>query len=469
MGRKIYKPRKARKTFKRKKIVKHSALILILKIICVVLLLLVPINAPGDDVTANPSPDAQMQDLAYWPPLIAKLEDLYSKHPNDPQVIQALANAYNNYGVLLARNKQWSQAESYLQQSINISPDPTLIKKNLSNVYYEQGMEIYQNHSTYTTYQAGDAKQLATQAINFDPQNVNGYLLLGDIEYMEQNMPAAERAWQTAAQLVPDNAAVKERLAKITRETNIESPMNAVFNPYFNIKIDPGVQQNPNFDINMLLNYAHDNVAPDFQFYQNFKVPVVVYNKSQYHEEMIDAPGWVEAAYDGKIRITIAPDQKKFDQLYSDVAHEYTHVIVGMLTNNNCPRWFNEGLAKYEEYRHGIPPRIYLLALAYNTNEILDFNKLNEALISPNKEEALLAYQQSFSFVYFIVQRYGMSKIIALLKLLGTNAEFASAVQQIYGVPLTTLESNWRLWLTDFITNWADKPALETSPANVGY
>ena len=68
--------------------------------------------------------------------------------------------------------------------------------------------------------------------------------------------------------------------------------MNNVFNPYFNIRMDPSVAQNTNFNINQTLDFAHDNVAPDFQFFQNFKVPVVVYNKEEYHEAMIDAPGW---------------------------------------------------------------------------------------------------------------------------------------------------------------------------------
>lgn len=434
---------------------KHTGLILLLKVISIVLLLMVPININGQDQTT---------DLAYWPPIISQLEEQYAQHPQDPKISESLANAYNNYGVLLAQNKQWMQAESNLQQAITLSPDSTAMKMNLSNIYFEHGNALFQTHTNYTTYSSYDAKQLANKSIAMDPSNANAYLLLGDIEYMDQQMTDAQRAWEHAAALLPNNQDVQKRLAQINREATVETGMNNIFNPYFNIKIDPGVGANTNFNANQILDYARTSVTADLQYYQATHIPVVVYNQNEYRETMVDAPGWAEAIYDGKIRIYISPDQKNFTQLTSDVVHEFTHVIVGLLTNNNCPRWFNEGLAKYEEYKHGVPPRIYLLALAYNTNETIDWSKMNEAIISPNKNEAVLAYQQAFSFVYYIVQRYSMNRIVALLKTLGTNVDFPTAIQQVYGVSLDTLENNWKLWLTDFITNWADAPA--TSEAN---
>ncbi len=442
---------------------------MILKIISVLLLLLMPINANGDTSISDASGmpiNPQTSDPNYWPPKIAELQTLYAQNPQNTQVASALANAYNNYGVLLAQNKQWSDAQSYLQQAISISPNPEPIRKNLSNIYYEQGLEMYKDRSgAYSTYTAHNAEQIAQQAIALNPQNANAYLLLGDVNYMEQNMPAAQHAWEQAAQLLPDNQQIQQRLAQINRETTTERDMNSIFNPYFNIKVDASVAGNTNFSASQVLDYAHDTVAPDFMFRQNFKVPVVVYNKQEYQQTMVDAPGWAEAIYDGKIRLAIGADQTDFKQLQSDVVHEYTHVIVGALTNNNCPRWFNEGLAKYEEYKHGNPPRIYLLAMAYNANELIDWDKINSAIVSANSQEALLAYQQAFSFIYYIVQRYGMSKITTILKSLGNKTDFPTAIQDAYGKPLETIQKDWRQWLGDFLNNWAEQPADQ----GVGY
>lgn len=403
-------------------------------------------------------------DIDYWPPIIAKFETLHAQQPQNTDIIDSLANAYNNYGILLANHKQWPAAVSALQQAIELHPSMlSQVKQNLSNIYFSYGYELYQNpgDQLYSSEQFGSAKQLATQAIALNPNNANAYLLLGDIEYMNQQMPAAQQAWQQAATLLPNNQDVQQRLAKINTETKIESDMNDVYNPYFNIKIDQNVQINPNFNITTILQYAHDKVAPDFGYIQHNKIPVVVYSRVEYTEALSGAPSWVEAAYDGKIRLALATNQKNFDQITSDIVHEYTHVIIADITNNNCPRWFNEGIAKYEEYRHGESPRLYMLGLAYNTNTLLAWDKINDALLSSDSQTALLAYQQAFSFIYYLTQRFGMAKIVEVLKSLGNNIEFNTAIQQAYGVPLESLQKSWRLWLTSFINNWAEAPVSE--------
>lgn len=409
-------------------------------------------------------------DIDYWPPVIAKFATLHAQQPQNASITDSLANAYNNYGILLAKQKQWNPAITALQQAIALNPSMlNQLKQNLSNIYFSYGYELYKNPTgdqLYSSEQNNTAKQLATQAIQTYQGNANAYLLLGDIEYMNQQMPAAQQAWQQAATLLPGNEDVQKRLAKITTETKIESDMNDVYNPYFNIKIDKDVQLNPNLSVTSILQYAHDSVAPDFNYVQRNKVPVVVYNRVEYKEAMAGAPSWVEAAYDGKIRIALATNQSDFHLITSDVVHEYTHVIIADIAKGNCPLWLNEGIAKYEEYKHGAPPRIFMLALAYNTKNLIAWDKINAALVSPDTQTALLAYQQSFSFVYYLVQRFGMFKIVQLLNALGNKIEFNSAVQQTYGIPLETLQQNWNLWLTGFINNWADAPVAEEVQGN---
>lgn len=403
-------------------------------------------------------------DIEYWPPIIAKFESLHSQKPQNTKIIDSLANSYNNYAILLAKQQQWQPAISALQQAIALHPSMVnKLKQNLSNIYFSYGYQLYKNptNEIYNSEQYSNAKQLAVQAIQLNPGNANAYLLLGDIQYMNQQMLPAQQSWEHAARLLPDNKEVQKRMAKITTETKIESDMVDVYNPYFNIKIDKTVQLNPNLSVTAILQYAHDRVASDFGYIQRNKVPVVVYSRVEYKEALADAPGWVEAAYDGKIRIALATNQKDFHLITSNVVHEYTHVVIADITKNNCPRWFNEGIAKYEEYRHGDSPRIYMLALAYNTNNILAWDELNTAIVSSNSQTALLAYQQAFSFVYYLVQRFGMTKIIEVLNALGNSIEFNAAIQQVYGVPIGTLQDNWRLWLTGFIINWADAPVTE--------
>ncbi len=453
---------------KRITIHKISRVIYLLKILSLIFLLALPMQADADLRTTGTPINAQTTDPNYWPSVIAELEGAHTQAPDDEKIATSLANAYNNYGALLAQGKQWQEAENYLNKALEINPS-SAIKTNLSNVYFAQAQDLYLSHNPQVDQVSmhNNVKQLANKALELDPNNGNAYLLLGDVADMEQQMPEAQANWQRAAALMPNNPNVQNRMREITNETSVEGDMTTVYNPFFLIKVDNAVAQNSNFNIDRIVQYAHDADAPDYEFLQDDRVPVVVYNKYGSQGVLANVPSWVEAAYDGKIRLRVAPDQTDFHQITSDVVHEYTHAIVAAYAGNNCPRWFNEGLAKYQEFKHGIPPRLFELATAYNSDALIPWDQANTKIIGEDKNVVLLAYQQSFSFIYYIVERYGMQKIITTLKALGANngkaTDFPTVIQNIYGESIDTMQKNWRIWLTDFITRWAEQPLTEGS------
>jgi tetratricopeptide (TPR) repeat protein len=430
---------------------------LVIQLISVLLLLLVPIQLSGDTIAPVNITEAAKED---WPKIISQLEDAYNRYPNNPEIKNSLANAYNNYALVLATQKKWSSAEKYLQQAVQTNPTNTAIKQNLSAVYFSHAYDLYQNYpqTSYSSSSYNTAKQLVNQAIAANANNAHAYILLGDIENANQNLAAAAKAWQRAAAIKPSIPGLQERLVRVSRDASAEANMNTKYNMFFIIKVDPEVEKLAGFDINEALDSTRIHVSNDLNYTQNIKIPVIVYTVDNYKESVPDAPSWSEGAFDGKIRIVLTKYKNNIALLKSTIVHEYTHAVIQDLTNGNIPRWFNEGIAKYMEYKYGLPPRINYLAQAFNSNNIIEWDKINDAIVSPNVNLAMLAYQQSFNFVYYMVQRYGMSKLRALLDLLGTNMAFDTAVLQTYGVPLTTIQRNWQLWLPDFIAQWAEAP-----------
>lgn len=434
-----------------------------IQIICLICLVLIPVNLNADGLTANSAPSTANISTQEWLRAIDAYETKYAKNPNDPNVIKELSNAYNNYGVTLARQGQWEQAEKYLEKALVIRPNSESIKNNLSNVYASHALQLYQapEDQTYSSYNHAMAKQLVTRALSINIQNINAYLLLGDIEYYNQNMEAAKRAWQQAATLAPNNAQIQKRLNNITREAQVESTMDTQFNMYFIIKIDPEVEKiAPGFNINQALDAARIGVGVDLNYTPTNKIPVIVYTRNDFRETIVDAPDWSGGAFDGKMRLIVTQAKNNVAELKSSIVHEYTHAVIKELTNGNCPRWFNEGVAKYEEYKHGIPPRINILALAYNTNEFIPWDKIDQSIVSKDRNTVILAYQQVFSFVYYLVERYGMNKLNVLLRTLATEQNFDTAFEQVYQTPLATVQNNWRLWVADYISRWAESPVI---------
>ncbi len=395
-----------------------------------------------------------------WPTIIQQLEAARATNNADTKINSSLATAYNNYGLTFAHQKQWQQAEIYLQKAAATDPSNNNIRLNLSNIYFEHGFELFQSpdSNAFGGSSHSQAKQLATQAIEFNPNNINAILLLGDIEYMNQNMQEAQASWQKASLLAPQNQQIKQRLDKISREANTESGMQDRYNTYFIIKINRDSDNIPGFDISASLDAARIAVSNDFNYLQKHKIPVIVYSVSEYQSTLKDAPEWSDGAYDGKLRIILYKNRPNFKQVNSTIVHEYTHAVIADLTDNNCPRWFNEGIAKYEEYKHGVKPLISVLAMAYNTNNLLAWDQVDNAYLSSSKSEVLLAYEQSFSFVYYIVDKYGMSKLVYLLNSLSSKPDFADAFAKTYGVQLVQVQKDWKFWVANYIETWAETP-----------
>jgi len=422
-------------------------------------LLTLSLNTVAADAAA---PSTLQQDLQAD---IKKLEASYAQNPNNSSLVNELAKAYNNQGVLLAQQQDWAKAEQFLQKALSLAPNALSFKTNLSSVYTQHGIDLYQNKNDpiYSSYSHTEAKQLANLALSLNPKNVNAYILLGDIAYYNQDMDGAQAAWQQAAQLVPTNKPVQDRLAKITREAQSEAAMDTKDDMYFIIKIDPDVAHLPDFDVNQALYNARNAVDTDFKYSPTAKVPVIVYTADQYHKTIPDSPDWAGGDFDGKIRVILTHAKNNVTELKSAIVHEYTHAVIADLSKNHCPRWINEGIAKYEEYKHGMVPRINYLATAQLNNSLIAWDKIDESIISPNVNEAMLAYQQVFSFVFYLVDKYGMDNLVTMFSNLATNHDFNAVIQQAYNKPLASLQSDWLAWLGPYIQAWSEAPVISSS------
>jgi len=419
------------------------------------------------DSTTNQQAQQPQQD---WQVIIQQLEKATQNNPSDAKAKQSLAIAYNNYGVQLASQKQWEQAEDYLDKALAIDAGNAAFKNNLSNVYFEHGMDLYQNKKdqAYNSESHSEAKALAQQAIELNPRNANAYLLLGDIEYWNQNMDAAVNAWQKGADIMPDNQQIQDRLTKIRAEANTENAMDERYNAFFVVKIDQSLENLPGFDINDILDEARRGVDVDFAYKPIHKIPVLVYTIDEYRQELNGAPIWSEGAFDGKMRIVMTTNTNRYNQVKSTIVHEYTHAIVADLASTYCPRWFNEGIAKFEEYQHGVKPLINLLAIAYNGNNLILWANINETIVSTNYNEALLSYQQAFSFVHYLVDKYGHDKITDTLNAIGNTKDFNQAITQVYGLSIDDLQAAWLQWMSDYISHWAEEPITAPLDPNNG-
>ncbi|MBN1487842.1 MAG: hypothetical protein JW981_09385 [Anaerolineae bacterium] len=136
-------------------------------------------------------------------------------------------------------------------------------------------------------------------------------------------------------------------------------------------------------------------------------------------------------------------------QMEQAMPHELAHILIyqlmGPVGYENLPIWLSEGLATQFEQR---PDTTYALKLqtAAEESNFMPMTELCGAFPS-DSEDALLAYAQSQSFVEYLQQTYGWSRIRLLLDMYIDGLSCANGVKEALDKELTTLERDWKVWL----------------------
>lgn len=197
----------------------------------------------------------------------------------------------------------------------------------------------------------------------------------------------------------------------------------------------------------------YPRIATDFGVTIPGKIPILIYpNMADLNRSF----GWpadestMGVYWAGTIRV-VAPEvwldeaepsrQAEVFRQVGPMAHEIAHLFVDHLTCGNCPRWFNEGVAQYEEYRltgfrFGPPDEIP--SGAYTLDDLHNFDYL------PDQN---LAYRQTYSMVSYLADEVGWWGLVAVLQRLGRGETLDQALLAVAGWDTVTWEKNWQRWL----------------------
>ena len=137
---------------------------------------------------------------------------------------------------------------------------------------------------------------------------------------------------------------------------------------------------------------------------------------------------WVDSRDEGEVR-------ERFVES-GPVAHELAHLAVDYMSRGNVPRWLNEGIAQYVDYRltgfrfaQGEPSRP-----PYGLEEMdRNFDLL---------EDQVLAYRQSLAAVEYLVEVYGEESLHKILAALGRGEDIDTALRHAVGESLEEFSQN---------------------------
>lgn len=138
--------------------------------------------------------------------------------------------------------------------------------------------------------------------------------------------------------------------------------------------------------------------------------------------------------------------------------HELCHILLHQhIKGNRLPRWLNEGLAQWVS--DGIAelirdPKKSYLNKAVLSKKFIRFKDLQYRF--PDDEKAtLLAYEESKSFIIYLINRFGTNRIRNFLNRLKNGEKLDTAISNAFSFSLEALESDWHKSLRYHITWFA--------------
>jgi tetratricopeptide (TPR) repeat protein len=133
------------------------------------------------------------------------------------------------------------------------------------------------------------------------------------------------------------------------------------------------------------------------------------------------------------------------------LAHEYTHYLVFLKSENTVPVWLHEGIAKFEEKRWREKKRQVLspfyetlLARALKENSLVPIEKMHPSFGKlESAYEAQLAFAQVGTIIDFIVRKWGSGALLNLLESLREKNDYRSAIKQVTKMDFPDFYKSW--------------------------
>ena len=382
--------------------------------------------------------------------------------------------AINENGATYFKNKDYSQAISQFRKALRLQPKNQSLKDNLAQALIGESITqknkgnvdksikllnesislndtipdshiilaaCYLEIGDYTSAE-GELKIARIYA----PGRASIHTMLGEIYFQQGDMENALACWSKSQEQQPFNENLTRKLEQAQREWNLLKNFRSKSVHPFTIMYQNQDEQLMDKVVE-LCQQAYLEVGSFFNEYPLSRVTIIFYTPEQF-DEITKAPHSVAGLYDGKIRIKCTDKLNDIASLKKIIFHEYTHVLVKYLTNDECPFWLNEGLA---QALSGPVTDIDLTMMANLEleNDLFHIKNMNRFggvthVIDHDIDSSLavkIAYTKSLITTNYMINTYGMKDCMKLLEQIRTRTPVEQAVQNALGISIEQLDA----------------------------
>jgi tetratricopeptide (TPR) repeat protein len=362
---------------------------------------------------------------------LEQLSAMQRLFPLNEALKRSLADGYVSYGHTFFKQRRFDLADENFIKAVELYPD-------------DPGFAFLRGICNYLLKKYDIARYELERSRAINPDSADTLYYLGLVLYDSDNRRQAVELWEQALKLSPGRRDVSEQLVRARKEMSVEEKMDRGHSSRFNLTYDPDVSASLALEILEALEKAYNQVGAEMGRFPEARIPVVIYKRGDF-KTVTDSPDWSGGVYDGTIRLPFGTMTELTPAMRGILFHEYAHVVVFEVTRGRCPVWLNEGIAEIfgrSQYARNLPEHH-----AGRSGQVADMRKLEGSFGGLAAKDALIAYQQSYSLVNYLVANYGWYRVTQILTALGSGRNFEEALSETfkdYNLDYSGLIREWR-------------------------
>jgi tetratricopeptide (TPR) repeat protein len=299
--------------------------------------------------------------------------------------------------------------------AITFLPDQPVLLMNVAYLYLKKS-EFKQSVDYLERAKRGSA------------DNPDIYKLEGWAYYGMNRQEQAVAEWKKALALKPDaetQAALDKALKDKDEEENYKENESAHFQLKYNGAAQPALAR----EVLHALEEHYATIESELNYTPPEPIGVVLYTQQGF-SDITQAPGWVGALNDGRIRVPVQGLTSVTSELSRVLKHELTHSFIQQKTRGRAPTWVQEGVAQWMEGKRS-DENAAVLVQVYDGGQAAPLGRLEGSWMGLPGEAARYAYAWALANVEYIVETDGMGDVERILDSISHGASTEDSLKEV--------------------------------------
>lgn len=270
------------------------------------------------------------------------------------------------------------------------------------------------------------------------PEDPDVAKLTGWAFYGLNKLDLAVAEWKHALALRPDTE-IEAALKKAQRDKEAEEQYKENESRHFTLRYSGAAAPALAHDILRTLENHYEAIESELSYSPPDAIGVILYTQQAF-ADITQAPNWVGALNDGRLRVPVQGLSTVTPELSRVLKHELTHSFIQQKTRGRAPTWIQEGLAEWMEGKRSENNTQGMLRMFANVPEQVPVHFQGDWMKLPD-EKVAAAYAWSLANIECILHSGGMIDLDRIMQRLAageTPEEATKAITRSDYAELTT-------------------------------